>query len=109
MADKAIQLDQASFDELTSQPGSVVLIDFWAEWCPPCKILGPTIDEIAGEVGESIAVTKLDVDHNKELAAKFGISSIPTVVILVDGKEVERFVGVQPKDVYLDALASHAA
>mgnify|MGYP006424815189 FL=1 len=109
MASKATALDQQGFEGAIKDENGLVLVDFWAEWCPPCKILGPTIDEVAGEAGEGVTVGKVDVDSNKELASQFGVRSIPTVVLIKGGEEVERFVGVQSKSVYLDAIAKHGA
>ena len=86
-----------------------VLVDFWAGWCMPCKMLAPVIEEIAGEIGDSIKVGKVDVDAEGDLAMEFGIMSIPTVILFKDGKEAKRFVGVQPKEVYMQALAPAAA
>ncbi len=81
-----------------------VLVDFWAGWCMPCKMLAPVIEEIAGEVGDSIKVGKVDVDAEGSLAMEYGIMSIPTVILFKDGKEANRFVGVQPKEVYTQAI-----
>ena len=80
------------------------LVDFWAGWCMPCKMLAPVIEELAGELGDSVKIGKVDVDAEGELALEFGIMSIPTVVVFRDGREVQRFVGVQPKEVYLNTL-----
>ena len=81
-----------------------VLVDFWAEWCGPCRMLTPTIEELASELGESAKVGKLNVDENPETAAKYQISSIPSVLIFKDGELVETLVGVQSKQRYQDAL-----
>ncbi|MBC7197131.1 thioredoxin [Deferribacteraceae bacterium V6Fe1] len=84
-----------------------VLVDFWAVWCGPCKMLTPTIDQIAKEFEGKAKVGKVNVDDNQQLAAQFGIMSIPTVIIFKGGKVVEQFIGVQPKGVYVDALNKH--
>ena len=81
-----------------------VLVDFWAEWCGPCRLLTPTIEELASELGESAKVGKLNVDENPETAAKYRISSIPSVLVFRDGELVETLVGVQSKQRYRDAL-----
>jgi len=84
-----------------------VLVDFWAVWCGPCKMLAPTIDQLAKEFEGKAKVGKVNVDDNQQLAAQFGIMSIPTVIIFKGGKVVEQFIGVQPKGVYVDALNKH--
>lgn len=84
-----------------------VLVDFWAVWCGPCKMLTPTIDQLGTEFGDKVKVGKVNVDENQQLAAKYGIMSIPTIIIFKDGKVVEQFIGVQPKNVYADALNKH--
>ena len=81
------------------------IVDFWATWCGPCKMLGPTIEQLADELDGKIAVGKVDVDENRDLAGKFGVMSIPTVIYFKDGKEVKRFVGVQTKDKLLAEAA----
>ncbi|MDK2792693.1 MAG: thioredoxin 1 [Deferribacteres bacterium] len=87
--------------------GVPVLVDFWAVWCGPCKMLAPTIDQLATEFEGKAKVGKVNVDDNQQLAAQFGIMSIPTVIIFKGGKVVEQFIGVQPKGVYVDALNKH--
>ena len=74
-----------------------VLVDFWADWCPPCRIIAPTIDELAEEYADRIKVGKVDVDANPDLSLKFGISSIPTIILFRDGKIVRRYVGITAK------------
>lgn len=106
--EQAVALDERGVDRLSADPERLILVDFWAEWCPPCRILGPTIDEIAGEAPDGVTVGKVDVDGNAALASRFAVRSIPTVVLLRGGEELERFVGVQPKQTYLDAIARHS-
>lgn len=87
--------------------GIPVLVDFWAAWCGPCKMLAPTIEQLAKEFEGKAKVGKVNVDDNQQLAAQFGIMSIPTIIIFKGGKVVEQFIGVQPKGVYVDALNKH--
>lgn len=84
-----------------------VLVDFWAVWCGPCKMLTPTIDQLSSEFEGKVKIGKVNVDENQQLAAQYGIMSIPTIIIFKDGKVVEQFIGVQPKNVYADALNKH--
>jgi thioredoxin 1 len=87
---------------------SPVLVDFWAEWCMPCKILGPTIDDIADQYQGKALVGKVDIDANQQVAMDFGISAIPTVIIFKDGQPAKKFVGLTKKEdlaAALDALA----
>ncbi len=81
-----------------------VLVDFWAVWCAPCKMLTPTIDGLATEFEGKAKVGKVNVDENQEIASKYGVMSIPTVMIFKGGQVVEQFVGVQPKGTYVEAL-----
>jgi len=84
-----------------------VVVDFWAVWCGPCKMLAPTLDQVSAEFEGKAKVGKVNVDENQQLAAQYGIMSIPTVMIFKDGKVAEQFIGVQPKGVYADALQKH--
>lgn len=86
-----------------------VLVDFWAEWCGPCRALGPVVEELADSVGQTARVGKLNVDQNPQAAQKFGIQSIPSVLIFQGGEVVERLVGVQPKEKYESALQALSA
>ena len=99
------ELTDATFDE-TIQSG-VALVDFWAPWCGPCKMQGPIIEELAKDFDGKATVAKLEVDENPQTAAKYSVQSIPTLVVFKDGKEVERFVGVQDKDSLSAALNKH--
>ena len=86
-----------------------VLVDFWAEWCGPCKALAPKLEEIAGELAGKAKIVKVDVDANPESAAKYGVRGIPTLVVFKDGREVGRLVGNQPKDAILNMLRDYGA
>ncbi len=85
----------------------VVLVDFWAVWCPPCRIQNPIIEDLASEIGNKAIIAKLDVDHNPGSASKHGIQNIPTLIIYKDGVAVQRFVGVQQKETLMNAIKSH--
>ena len=95
-------------DEVLNADGPV-LVDFWAEWCGPCRAVGPTIEELAGEFGDTVKVGMLNVDENPGSPRRFGINSIPSVLIFKDGKVVETLVGVQPKANYQQVLEQAAA
>ncbi|MEA4932613.1 MAG: thioredoxin [Lawsonibacter sp.] len=95
--------NQASFDQALAE-GKPMMVDFWADWCGPCKMLGPVIEELAGQYSEKVVVGKVDVDEEQELAIRYGVMSIPTVIFFKDGKEMERKVGVMPKDVLVQVL-----
>lgn len=83
----------------------VTLVDFFATWCGPCKMLGPIVEEIADECDGSFAVYKVDIDECEDIAMDFGIMSVPTLIVFKDGVEAERMIGVQPKAAILDAIA----
>lgn len=85
----------------------VVLVDFWAPWCGPCKMIAPVLDELDAELGDKVKIIKIDVDENQETAAKFGIMSIPTLLLFKDGEVVDKVVGFQPKEVLAARLNSH--
>ena len=102
----ALQITDASFDEVILKSDKPVLVDFWATWCGPCRMLGPVIEELATEYEGRVVVGKVDVDNNQEFAAKYGVRNIPTVLVFKDGEVVGRQVGVAPKKTYTDALDS---
>lgn len=97
-------LKTAEFETEVEKAEGVALIDFWASWCGPCRMLGPVIDELAGELGDTVLVGKVNIDEEQALAAKYGVMTIPTVIAFKDGKEVERLVGVQPKQNFLKVI-----
>ncbi|MEB3005331.1 thioredoxin [Capnocytophaga sp. G2] len=102
----ALQITDASFDEVVLKSDKPVLVDFWATWCGPCRMLGPVIEEVAKEYEGKVVVGKIDVDSNQEFAAKYGVRNIPTVLVFKNGEVVGRQVGVAPKKTYTDALDS---
>lgn len=85
-----------------------VLVDFWAEWCGPCRALAPTIDQLANEFAGKVAVGKMDMDKNMNVPVQYQIQAIPTLMIFKDGKLVQKFVGLQPKADYVNALKAIA-
>ena len=87
----------ADWDAEVLGSGRPVLVDLWAAWCGPCRVVGPIVDEIAGERAENLDVFKLDVDANPEVAMRYGVNSIPTLLVFRDGEEVGRVVGALPK------------
>ncbi len=100
----ALAITDASFEEVVLQSDKPVLVDFWAEWCGPCRMLGPIVEEISAEYDGKAVVGKVDVDSQQEFAAKYGVRNIPTVLIFKHGEIVGRQVGVASKDTYTKAL-----
>ena len=106
MANEPFHLTDKNFDE-TIAKNKIVLVDFWAGWCGPCRALAPTIVEMSKELAGKVLVAKLDVDENPKTAEKFQVFSIPTVVVIKDCCEVERVVGLCPRKQYDSALQKH--
>lgn len=100
----SLAITDATFDEVVLQSDKPVLVDFWAAWCGPCRMVGPIIDEVSNEYEGKAIVGKVDVDANQEFAAKFGVRNIPTVLVFHKGEVVARQVGVAQKSTYTNAI-----
>jgi len=97
VSDKIVHTSDAAFDADVLQNGKAVLLDFWAEWCGPCKMIAPLLDEVADQYEDKLAVVKLNVDENPNTAQKFGIRSIPTLILFKDGAVQAQMMGAMPK------------
>lgn len=103
---KTQTLTEQTFDSTINTSGAPVLVDFWAEWCGPCKMIAPVLDELAAEQQGKAVVAKLNIDDAPELAARFGITSIPTLIVFKDGQPVKTLRGVQSKSTLTASLAA---
>ncbi len=101
---KLLHVSDADFTQEVLQSPQPVLVDFYADWCGPCRAIAPTVEEIAAELNEKLKVVKLDVDQNQETAMQYGVQSIPTLLIFKDGKEVERLIGYMSKSKLLSKV-----
>jgi thioredoxin 1 len=99
------EIDDSSFEQTVSE--GVTVVDFWAEWCMPCRMQAPIMEEVSGKLGDRATIGKLNVDENPDTAMKYGITGIPTSIIFKDGAEVKRLVGVQNEGSLMKAIESH--
>lgn len=100
----AIEITDANFEEVVLKSDKPVLVDFWAEWCGPCRMVGPIVEELATEYEGKAVVGKVNVDNNQEVSGKFGIRNIPTLLVFKNGEIVDKQVGVAPKNVLAGKL-----
>jgi thioredoxin 2 len=107
VSSKPLHITDTNFAELVETSPLPVLIDLWAEWCGPCRMLAPTIESLARELAGKVVVGKLNVDENPSTASRFGVQGIPTLLIIKNGREADRIVGVQSKEAILSRLKAH--
>ena len=102
-----INITDSNFESDVLGSDKPVLVDFWATWCGPCRMIAPTVKEIAAEYGDQVDVVKVDIDENPMTPGRYGVMSIPTLMIFKDGQVVDRWVGAQPKDAMVARLLPH--
>ncbi len=107
MSDNIVTLSDATFDEHVKSSDVPVLVDFWAEWCGPCKMIAPILEEIADEQAGKIQIAKLNVDDSSEVASRFEVRSIPTLILFKDGEPEVRLVGAKPKGQLVQELSAY--
>ena len=107
MSEQITTLTDATFDEVVGASDKPILVDFWAEWCGPCKMIAPILEELATEQSDNFVIGKLDVDVNVATATKFSVMSIPTLLLFKDGEVVARLVGPKPKGAMLQEISAN--
>ena len=103
----ALEITDATFDEVVLKSNKPVLVDFWAEWCGPCRAVGPILDEISTQYGEKLTIVKLNTDEESAIAIKYGVTSIPMLNVYVNGEVVKTIIGAKPKPALLKELAAY--
>lgn len=102
-----LEVTDSSFENAVLGADEPTLVDFWAEWCGPCKMVAPVVEEIASEYSDQLRVAKMDVDSNRQTPASYGIRGIPTLILFKDGEEAARIVGFRPKEAVLEEIKPH--
>jgi thioredoxin 1 len=105
----ALELTDSNFKQSVLDSDKLTIVDFWAEWCGPCRAIGPVIDELSKEYNGRINVGKLNVDHNPQVSTDYGITSIPAILFIKGGKVVDKLVGAQPKGNFVKKIEAHLA
>ena len=107
MSENILNLKSEDLAEVKLSSLGTLLVDFWAPWCGPCRMVAPVLEQLAGELGGQVRVGKINIDDNPEAASKYRVSSIPTMILFKDGKEVARTIGAQPKGALLALINAH--
>jgi len=103
----ALEVTDATFDEVVLKSDKPVMVDFWAAWCGPCRMVAPIMDQLTAEYADKALIVKVDVDSNQQFAATYGVRNIPTVLVFKNGEVVEKQVGVAPKATYAQKIDAH--
>ena len=104
---KPVNVTDSTYQQEVLQSEKAVLVDFWAPWCGPCRIVGPVLEEIAAENSESVKIAKVNVDENQQYAGQLGVFNIPTMVLYKNGQPVDKIVGAMPKQMIMDRIKPH--